>query len=199
MSHLPSWPGRNLSGTREWPGPGRLLEGRRGSPPSAGERPAPEQGRAAGAPPTGRGRMQEGEAGGGEEEGLQEQTPPPPLGSPEPTWASAPTMAPHNWLDTEEVQSCNKPAQRGQVGAPQASFWTTLTKWAGRARRARGPGRRWGHTTSYCSTWGRGAREVTAAGGRGSADMQGTHPPALGGPFPGPARTLQGPDSEIWH
>lgn len=59
---------------------------------------------------------------------------------------------PQGFLDTGAVQSFNKPAQRGQAGAPQTSFRTRLTEWEGRARRARGPGRRRGHTTSYCST-----------------------------------------------
>lgn len=117
------------------------------------------------------------------------ETPPIYLEAQKPSWASAPVMVPHNWLDTEEVQCFNKPALRGQIGAPQASFRTRLTKWEGRARRVRGPGRRRGHTTSYCSTWGRGALEVTAAGGRGSAGSQGIHPHALGG---APSQALVG-------
>lgn len=139
-----------------------------------------------------RGARRKGGGGtrGGKEEALREQRHPLIyLEAQKPSWASAPVMAPHNWLDTEEVQSFNKPALRGQIGAPQASFRTRLTKWEGRARRVRGPGRRWGHTTSYCSTWGRGALEVTTVGGRGSAGSQGTHPHALGG---GPSQALVG-------
>lgn len=42
----------------------------------------------------------------------------------------------------------------------------TLTEWEGRALRERDTARRRGHTTSYCSTWGKGGPEATATGKR---------------------------------
>lgn len=173
-----------MSATREWPVPAGLLEGRQGEAHLSGGQALRGQGSRWLCPQGGAGdRKARGKRRTGGSPPRAE-TPPIYLEAQKPSWASAPVMVPHNWLDTEEVQCFNKPALRGQIGAPQASFRTRLTKWEGRARRVRGPGRRRGHTTSYCSTWGRGALEVTAAGGRGSAGSQGIHPHALGGPLP---------------
>lgn len=69
--------------------------------------------------------------------------------------------------------------------------WLRLTKWEGRARRARGGGRRWGHTTSYCSTWGRGALGKATVGEKGvSRPVEGLYLRLWGSP-----RTAQGPDT----
>lgn len=85
-------------------------------------------------------------------------------------------------------QPCNSRALWGQEGSLhhfQATFRPRLTTPEGSARRVRDPGRRWGHTTSYCSTWGRGVLGATTAGersqpaaGRGAASCAGRPFPA---------------------
>lgn len=56
----------------------------------------------------------------------------------------------------------------GPGGTPGPASPPRLTRWEGRARRARGAaGRRWGHTTSYWSTWGSGVLGAATVGEKG--------------------------------
>lgn len=88
----------------------------------------------------------------------------------------------HNWLGPLGTTG----------GTPGQLPWLRLTEWEGRARRARGRGRRWGHTTSYCSTWGRGTLGAATVGEKGvSRPVVGLYLCLWGSPL-----TAQGP--EIW-